>query len=217
MKRYEAYNIHTQQTVAESDTIQGLAELLYITRQTASKHIATNIVRDLIPKTLPGGVVLRDTWTTERLPAQNTPRPDDKYLYHVYKANTGQYIASMTISDIYNKLRLNSIGALLLSIDRHPLYKYNVAITRDIQPEPYFLPESRRAHEMFDNNKMLCFSTFYPELIGWWGKPRWEMNPYKPYHYMAFLDTPNPLPKNHDKYDYLPNPDELLLDNDESI
>ena len=210
--RYEAYNIRTQETVAESDTIKGLAEKLYISRATVSKHIQANLLREIKPRVFAGGIVVRDTRTTERCLPLTQPKADNTSPYHIYRADTGAYITSLTISEIYNKLRLKRIGVILTAIDNHPLYEHNITITSYKHDEPFYLPGARRVHEMYDCNRTLVLSTFHPELISWWGKPLWTENPYKPNHYMAQLKTKNPIPHiNPYKYD-IDVADKLTLD-----
>ena len=218
MKRYEAYNINTQETIATADSIKELSEKIYVSRQSISKAIQQNIIREYSPKKFAGGVVVRDTWTTERCQALTKPSKDDNKLYHIYKASTGEYITSLTLSEIYNKLRMKRMCVIYTAIDNHPLYKYNVTITREKHAEPYFLPNARNVYEMFDSNKTLVLSTFAPELIKWWGSPDWVPNPYKPYHYMAFLNRPNPMPKSARKYYYdYDVADKLKLDNADDV
>ena len=74
MKRYEAYNITTQTTVATADTITALADMIYISRQTVSKAVQQNLLREYSPKVFPGGIVVRDTWTTERCKPLKKPK-----------------------------------------------------------------------------------------------------------------------------------------------
>lgn len=221
MKRYEAYNIYTKETIATADSIYELANQIHLCRQSVANHIRSNIARDIYPKAFPGGVVVRDTWTTERFteirPDRVNNNTEDTKLYHIYKASTGAYITSLTKSEIYNKLHIPK-GIITRCIDSWPLYKYNITITREKHPEPYFLPNARNVYEMFDSNKTLVLSTFRPELIKWWGSPNWEPNPYKPYHYMAFLNRPNPMPKSARKYYYdYDIEDKLKLDSEEDI
>lgn len=211
MKRYEAYNIHTQETIATADTITALADMIYITRQTVSKAVQQNLLREYSPKVFAGGIVVRDTWTTERSKPLKKPKKDDNTLYHIYKASTGEYITALTLSELYNKLKLNRIGALYTAIDNHPIYKHNITITREKHPEPYFLPGARKVYEMFDSKLNLVVSTFRPELVKWWEKPDWTPNPYKINHYMAKLPENYPAPATAIDY----NIDiDLLLDND---
>lgn len=216
--RYEAYNIRTQETVAESDTIKGLAEQLYIPRAKVSKYIQANLLREIKPKAFPGGIVVRDTWTTERMQHVATPTAtDNTSLYHIYRADTGAYITSLTIRELYNRLRLKRLGVILTAIDDHPIYKHNIVITSYKHDEPFYLPGARRVHEMYDCNRTLVLSTFQPELISWWGKPLWTPNPYKPNHYMAQLKTKNPIPHlNPYKYD-IDVADKLTLDTNADI
>lgn len=215
--RYEAYNIRTQETVAESDTIKDLAEKLYISRKTVSNAIRQNIIREYSPKKFPGGIVVRDTWTTERCLPITQPKAESTALYHIYRADTGAYITSLTIHELYNRLRLKRMGVILTAIDHHPLYAHNITITSYKHDEPYYMPGARRVHEMYDNNRTLVLSTFRPELISWWGKPLWTPNPYKPNHYMAQLKTKNPIPHlNPYKYD-IDVADKLTLDTNTDI
>lgn len=214
--RYIAYNINTQATVAEADTIGDLAIKMGIHRHTASKKISRNTGRNVYPDLYAGQIVIADSWTTDRFYPMPQENKGIRYhaKIHAYKASTGEYIGCFSWEHIVNTIKCHPNG-IRICLDSRPMYKYNLNLTSQYHGDFFMYPNQRLVYEAFDCVKRKRYlSTFHPEHKKWVGdNVPWEPNEHKPYHYMAIIGDP----KENLYIDYLENPEEFLLDNSEPM
>ena len=140
---------------------------------------------------------------------------DDAEIFHVYKASTGEYICPCTLQALCDALEIKVKASLVRAIDNFPLTKYNIYVSKECQDN---IVPPKPVYEIFTENNNLVLSTFYPDNYKYW-KPaglQYNLNPYKPNHYMLKLPQNfNNVPA-QPTVDYLQYPEKILLDNNES-
>lgn len=215
---YIAYNYNTGEIISRATTISELSELTNVSRQTIGAHVSKNVGRDLYPCVYAGQMCFIDDSCTDimtKLP--NTDNNTDDEIVHAYKLSTGEYICPCTAKLLAKRLGIKTVAGVIKSIDRYGLKKHNIFLSRTIADS---IQPPCSVYEIFTSDLNLVLSTMWPDSYKYW-KPihmPWELNPYKPNHYMVRLpETFDNIPKNIPRVDYTRYPENLLLDNNESI
>ena len=215
---YIAYNYNTGEIIAKATTITELSSLTNVSRQTIGVHISKNINRDIYPCVYAGQICfIDDSCTDIMIKIPTTDNGEDEEIVHAYKLSTGEYICPCTIKALADKLNIRVIAGLKKSVDRYGLIKHNIFLSRTIADS---IQPPRAVYEIFDSKLNLVLSTFQPDNYKYW-KPTditYQPNPYKPNHYLVRLpETFDNIPAHTPYVDYTSHPEDILLDNNESI
>lgn len=219
---YIAYNYNTGEIIAKAITITELSSLTNVNRVTIGAHISKNVGRTLYPCVYAGYMCFIDDTCTEIM--TKAPRvcdllkdTDDEEIVHAYKLSTGEYICPCTIKALAKRLNIKVIASVKKSVDRYGLIKHNIFLSRTIADS---IQPPRAVYEIFTSELNLVLSTFQPGNYKYW-KPTtmdYEHNIYKPNHYIVRLPaTFKNIPKNIPVIDYIYNPENILLDNQDNI
>lgn len=213
-----AYNYNTGEIIAKARTITELSSLTNVSRQTIGAHISKNIGRDIYPCVYAGQICfIDDSCTDIMIKIPKTDNDEDDEIVHAYKLSTGEYICPCTIKALADKLNIRVIAGIKKSIDRYGLIKHNIFLSRTIADS---IQPPRAVYEIFDSKLNLVLSTFHPDIYKYW-KPtdmNYQPNPYKPNHYLVRLpETFDNIPPNIPHVDYTSHPEDILLDNNESV
>lgn len=174
---YICYNYHTGEIVAQSDSISSLAAATGVNRLTISRHVGKNMLRDITPVTYAKTLVFIDGNTTPIVTAPPTPTP---IAYHIYKANTGEYLAHIPLQS----LNLTNIPNAHRSINNYALLTDNIYISTDYLGE--CITPLKPVYEIYTTDNTLQVSTFTPQdFTHITPLKSYTKNPYKPNHYIA--------------------------------
>lgn len=222
---YIAYNYNTGEIIAKATTITKLSSLTNVNRVTIGAHISKNVGRTLYPCVYAGQICFIDDTCTEIMTKaprlrdilNNLNNEDEEEIVHAYKLSTGEYICPCTIKALADKLNIKVIAGVKKSVDRYGLIKHNIFLSRTIADS---IQPPRAVYEIFTADLNLVLSTFQPGNYKYW-KPTtmdYEHNIYKPNHYIVRLPaTFKNIPKNIPVIDYIYNPENILLDNQDNI
>lgn len=215
---YIAYNYNTGEIIARAITITELSELTNVSRQTIGAHISKNVGRDLYPCVYAGQICFIDDSCTDimtKIP--NADNNTDDEIVHAYKLSTGEYICPCTVKLLAKRLGIKTVAGVAKSVDRYGLKRHNIFLSRTIADS---IQPPCSVYEIFTADLNLVLSTMWPDNYKYW-KPThmtWELNPYKPNHYVVRLpETFDNIPKNIPCVDYTRYPENILLDNNESV
>lgn len=213
-----AYNYNTGEIIAKARTITELSSLTNVSRQTIGAHISKNIGRSIFPSVYAGQICfIDDSCTDVMIKIPTADNGEDEEIVHAYKLSTGEYICPCTIKALADKLNIKVIAGLKKSVDRYALIKHNIFLSRTIADS---IQPPRAVYEIFDSKLNLVLSTFQPDNYKYW-KPTnmaYQPNPYKPNHYLVRLpETFDNIPAHIPRIDYTSHPEDILLDNNESV
>lgn len=212
---YIAYNYNTGEIIARAITITELSELTNVSRQTIGAHVSKNINRDIYPCVYAGQICFIDDSCTDIM--TNADNNTDDEIVHAYKLSTGEYICPCGVKLLAKRLGIKTVAGVVKSIDRYGLKRHNIFLSRTIADS---IQPPCSVYEIFTADLNLVLSTMWPDNYKYW-KPThmaWEPNHYKPNHYWVRLpETFDNIPKNIPCVDYNRYPENILLDNNESI